>query len=86
MRESRGRRQQRSLTQEALQSWEVSTPLTGTANSAIPREGALTVVENIHITTGVTERVNQAAAVMTKPAEMGERVTPKESSRPAQPR
>ena len=51
-----------------------------TATSTIPGEGALTVVENIHITTGVTERMSQAAAVVTKAVEMGERVPPLGSS------
>ena len=70
-----------SLAQEALQSREVSTPLTGIATGAIPGEGALPVVENIQITTRVTERVSQAAAVVTKAAETGERAPLKESSK-----
>ena len=77
----RGQRRQMSLAQEALQSREVSTLLTGTATGAIPGEGALPVVENIQITTRVTERVSQAAAVVTKAAETGERALLKESSK-----
>lgn len=70
-----------SLAQEALQSKEVSTQLTGTAIGAIPEEGALPVVENIQRTTRATERVSQAAEaaeVVTKAAEMGEKVPLKE--------
>lgn len=39
------------------------------------------MVDNIHITTRVAERVSQAAAVVTKAAETGVRASPKESSK-----
>lgn len=68
-----------SPAQEELQSREVSTPLTGTAIGAIHGEGALPVVETIQRTTRVMERVSQAAEVVTKPAEMGERAPLKET-------
>ena len=75
----RGQRRQMSLAQEALQSREVSTPLTGTATGAIPGEGALPVVETTQRTTRVTERVSQAVEAVTKAAEMGERAPLKET-------
>lgn len=68
-----------SLAQEALQSREASTQRTGIAIGAIPGEGAPPVVENIQRTTRVTERVSQAAEVVTKAAEMGERAPLKET-------
>lgn len=67
-----------SLAQEALQSREVSTQLTGTAIGATPGGGALPVVETIQRTTRVMERVSQAAEVVTKAAERGERAEQKE--------
>lgn len=67
-----------SLGQEASQSREVNTLPTGTAIGAIPEEGALLVPENIQTTTRVTERVSQAAEVVTKAAEMGVRAPLKE--------
>lgn len=68
-----------SLAQEALQSREASTPLTGAASGAIPEEGALPVVETIPRTTRVTERVSQAAEDVTKAAERGERAPLKDT-------
>lgn len=67
-----------SPAQEAPQSREASTPLTGTAIGAIPEEGALLVVETMR-TTRVTERVSQAVEVETKAAERGERAPLKET-------
>lgn len=75
----REQRQQMSLAQEALQSREVSTQLTGTAIGATPEEGALLVVVNIQRTTRVTERENQAVEVVRKPAERVEKVVLKET-------
>lgn len=69
-----------SPAQEALQSREVSTLLTGTATGAIHGEGALPALENIQITTRVMERATRPAAeVVTKAAEMGERAPLKET-------
>lgn len=68
-----------SPAQEALQSREVSTPLTGTAIGAIPGEGALLALENTQRTTRVTARASQATEVVTKAAEMGERAPLKET-------
>lgn len=75
----REQRQQMSLAQEALQSREVSTPLTETAIGVTPEGGALPVVENIQRTTRVTERVSQAVEAVTKAAVTGERAPLKET-------